>query len=275
MNNAERIANLKPEQYQALFVVKKETFDKMLEILEGDYQKKHRQGGRPPKLSVLDKLIIMLEYYKEYRVMECIAFDYGVSKSTVCDAIHWVEETLIKSGQFSLPSKRELWRNPELEAVLLDATESEIERPKKIQRQYYSGKKKRHTMKTQIIADKKSLDIICVFCGSGKTHDFQLYKNSKTHMSEKIESLQDKGYQGLQKLHANSTIPVKASKNHPLTKEEKKINREISKRRIYIEHINRYIKRFRILSYRYRSKRKRFGLRVSLICGIYNFQHAS
>ena len=275
MNNAERIANLKPEQYQALFVVKKETFDRMLEILEGDYQKKHRQGGRPPKLSVLDKLIIMLEYYKEYRVMECIAFDYGVRKSTICDAIHWVEETLIKSGQFSLPSKRELWRNPELEAILLDATESEIERPKKKQRQYYSGKKKRHTMKTQIIADKKSLDIICVFCGSGKTHDFQLYKNSKTHMSGKIESLQDKGYQGLQKLHANSTIPVKASKNHPLTEEEKKLNREISKRRIYIEHINRYIKRFRILSYRYRNKRKRFGLRVSLICGIYNFQHAS
>ena len=254
--------------------MKKETFDKMLEILEADYQKKHLQGGRPPKLSVLDKLIIMLEYYKEYWVMECIAFDYGARKSTICDATHWVEETLIKSGQFHLPSKRELWRNPELEAVLLDATEREIERPEKKQRQYYSGKK-RHTLKTQIIADEKSLDIICVFFGSGKTHDFQLYKNSKTHISEKVESVQDKGYQGLGKLHANSTIPVKASKNYSLTKAEKKLNREISKRRIYIEHINRYIKRFRILSYRYRNKRKRFGLRVSLICGIYNFQHVS
>ena len=140
MNNAERIANLKPEQYQELFVVKKETFDKMLEILEADYQKKHQRGGRPPKLSVLDKLIIMLQYYKEYRVMECVAFDYGVRKSTICDAIHWAEETLIKSGCFRLPSKRELWRNPELEVVLLDATECEIERPEKKQRQYYSGK---------------------------------------------------------------------------------------------------------------------------------------
>ena len=79
MNNAERIANLKPEQYQELFAVKKKTFDKMLEILEADYQKKHLQGGRPPKLSVLDKLIIMLQYYKEYRVMECVAFDYTVN----------------------------------------------------------------------------------------------------------------------------------------------------------------------------------------------------
>lgn len=129
-------------------------------------------------------------------------------------------------------------------------------------------------MKIQLIADKKTLNILCAFCGKGKTHDFQLYKNSNTHMSEKIESVEDKGFQGLQKLHANSTIPIKASKNHTLTKEEKKLNREISKRRIYIEHINRYIKRFHILSSRYRNKRKRFGLRVSLICGIYNFQHA-
>jgi len=129
-------------------------------------------------------------------------------------------------------------------------------------------------MKIQLIADEKTRNILCVFFGKGKTHDFQLYKNSKTHMSEKIESIEDKGFQGLQKLHANSTIPVKASKNHALTKEEKKLNREISKRRIYIEHINCYIKRFRILSSRYRNKRKRFALRVSLICGIYNFQHA-
>ena len=128
--------------------------------------------------------------------------------------------------------------------------------------------KKRHAMKIQIIADKKTRNILCVFFGTGRTHDFQLYKNSKTRMSDKIESVEDKGFQGLQKLHANSTIPVKASKNHKLTKEEKKLNREISKRRIEIEHINRYIKRFHILSYRYRNKRKRFALRASLICGI-------
>ena len=93
-------------------------------------------------------------------------------------------------------------------------------------------------------------------------------------MRSDIESVEDKGYQGMQKLHLNSTIPVKASKNHALTDEEKKNNLEISKRRIYIEHVNRYIKRFRILSGRYRNKRRKFGLRVSLLCGIYNFQHA-
>ena len=74
MNNKERIANLEDEKYQELFGVKKIVFDMMLKILEADYQKKHEQGGRPPKLSVLDKLIIMLQYYREYRTMEHIAF---------------------------------------------------------------------------------------------------------------------------------------------------------------------------------------------------------
>lgn len=141
MNNEDRIANLEEGKYQELFGTKKVTFDAMLEILNEDYQKKHIRGGRPPKLSVLDKLIIMLQYYREYRAMEHIAFDYGVSKSTICEAIAWAEETLIRSRKFRLPSKRELWRNTELEIVLLDATECEVERPKKHQKQYYSGKK--------------------------------------------------------------------------------------------------------------------------------------
>ena len=131
MNNAERIANLKAEKYQELFGVNKTTFETMLEVLETDYRKKHQRGGRPPKLSVLDKLIIMLQYYKEYRAMECVAFDYGVYKSTICDAIHWAEETLIADGRFHLPSKRELLNNQSLEVVIMDVTECETERPKK------------------------------------------------------------------------------------------------------------------------------------------------
>ena len=142
MNNKEKIENLKESNYQKIFGVKKETFDTMLAILEKDYQKKHIKGGRPPKLSVLDKLIIMLVYYREYRVMENIAFDYGVSKSTICDAISWVETTLIKDGTFSLPSKKKLTQDDDIEAVLIDATECEIERPKKNKRTTIQERKK-------------------------------------------------------------------------------------------------------------------------------------
>jgi len=132
MNNEKRIKKLKDEEYQELFGVKKETFTKMLEILNNKYIELHKQGGKKPKLSVLDKLIITLGYYREYRSMKNIAFDYGVVKSTVCDSINWVEQTLIKDGTFSLPKKRKLLEdNIEVEAILVDATECEIERPKK------------------------------------------------------------------------------------------------------------------------------------------------
>ena len=126
----------------------------------------------------------------------------------------------------------------------------------------------------QIIANAQTKDVICIATSVGKKHDFTLLRDSCVHFSPKTEVLADKGYQGIAQIHANSTTPIKASKNRKLSSEEKKANSLISKRRIYIEHINRYIKRFRILSSRYRNKRKKFGLRASLICGIFNFQHS-
>ena len=131
MDNKKRISKLKEKDYQKIFGVKKKTFEKMLEILEETYRQEHLKGGHPPKLSVLDKLVIMLGYYREYRTMENIAFDYGVAKSTICESIKWVENTLIKCGDFKLPSKRELINNTAIEVVLIDATECEIERPQK------------------------------------------------------------------------------------------------------------------------------------------------
>jgi transposase len=82
--------------------------------------------------------------------------------------------------------------------------------------------------------------------------------------------LADSGYQGLLALHANSRIPYKKSKNHPLTAEQKAFNRELSKERIVIENINAKIKTFKIMSERYRNRRKRHLLRMNLICAIIN-----
>lgn len=144
MNNKERIEQLKETQYQELFGVKKETFELMLEILNKQYNKDHEKGGKPPKLSVLDKLLMMLCYYREYRTMQHIAFDYGVCKSTVCESVHWVEETLVKSGVFRLPSKRELHSNHSIDILLVDATEVEIERPKKTKTVLFREKEKAH-----------------------------------------------------------------------------------------------------------------------------------
>ena len=132
MDNLSRIANLKDNEYQALFGVLKPTFEAMLAILEDEFEQLHKQGGRPPRLSVLDKLVVTLGYYREYRTMHHIGFDYNVSKSRISDAVKWVENTLLKSGNFSLPSKRELLKcDTEIEIIIVDATEQETERPQK------------------------------------------------------------------------------------------------------------------------------------------------
>lgn len=114
----------------------------MLEILENAYKELHKLGGRSPRLSVLDKLVVMLGYYHDYRTMENIGFDYGVSKSRISDAVDWVEQTLIKDGTFSLPSKRELIKDSNsISIAIIDVTECETERPKHKQKESYSDKK--------------------------------------------------------------------------------------------------------------------------------------
>ena len=142
MDNQARIARLKEKEYRKIFGVTKPIFEQMLGILEKTFQEEHRRGGHPPKLSVLDKLIIMLCYYREYRTMESIAFDYGVTKSTVYESIRWAEESLMKSNKFSLPSKKALIEDLDIEVVFVDATECEIERPQKNKSVTTPGRKK-------------------------------------------------------------------------------------------------------------------------------------
>lgn len=91
-------------------------------------------------------------------------------------------------------------------------------------------------------------------------------------MSEEIECLVDKGYQGIQKFHPNSQVPYKKPRKGKLSHEEKKKNRELAKKRVIGEHIHRRLKIFKILSDRYRNRRKRFGLRFNLIAGLYNYE---
>jgi transposase len=106
----------------------------------------------------------------------------------------------------------------------------------------------------------------------GKKHDFQLFKDSQSTLSDHTCAIADAGYQGLAKLHSNCQTPAKKSKVHPLTQEQKSANRLLSQKRILIENIIRKLKIFRILSERYRNRRKRFGLRFNLIAAIYNLE---
>ena len=128
--------------FKRLYGVKPDTFEKMLGILQKEYDKMHKAGGAPPKLTVKDKLTITLKYLREYRTMESIGADYGVRKSTVCESIQWVEDTLENDKTFKLPEKKILKETSgTIEFIVVDVTESPIQRPKKGQKEYYSGKK--------------------------------------------------------------------------------------------------------------------------------------
>lgn len=109
------------------------------------------------------------------------------------------------------------------------------------------------------------------FC-DGKHHDFRLFKESKVRFQDKTKSLTDTGYQGIQKLHASSELPKKKRKRIPLTKEEKKKNKELSSQRALNENVIGLLKRYKIIADRYRNRRKRFGLRFNLIAGICNYE---
>jgi hypothetical protein len=128
--------------FKRLYGVEPDTFDKMKAILQREYDKIHKKGGSPPKLTVKDKLTAALKYLREYRTMESIGADYIVSKSTICESIQWVENTLAKDKTFKLPGKKVLKETSDtIEYIIVDVTESPIQRPKKGQKEYYSGKK--------------------------------------------------------------------------------------------------------------------------------------
>lgn len=128
----EVIKDLKDKEFYRLTGVRKSTFFKMVEILEKADIAKRELGGRPSKLSIPDQILATLEYLREYRTYFHIGVYYGISESAAYKTIKWVEDTLISDGTFSLPGRKELLKSDvDYEVVLIDATESPIQRPKK------------------------------------------------------------------------------------------------------------------------------------------------
>jgi hypothetical protein len=126
------LSRLDDEQFRRLTGVERATFAKMLAILRPAHRKKKARGGRKNTLSVRSMLLMALEYLREYRTYLHIGASYGVCESTAYENIRWVEDTLIRDGAFSLPGKKELLRDDAgIEVILVDATESPVQRPKK------------------------------------------------------------------------------------------------------------------------------------------------
>ena len=128
----DQIKELPYEQFRRLTGVKRKTFEKMIEILREEDQSKKSKGGRKNKLSLENQLLMALEYIREYRTYFHIAKSYAVSESTAYKTVRWIEDTLIKHPDFALPGRKALLKNNmEYEVILVDASETSIERPKK------------------------------------------------------------------------------------------------------------------------------------------------
>lgn len=246
----------------------------MLSIIERQYEIDHKKGGRKDGATPQERLEITLKYCRQYISHRYLASEYGIGKSRISSIIRWTIKVLLTNSCFSLPNRvKNIYDESENRAI--DVTETKIDRPTKYQEKYYSGKKKFHSIKTQIEIGLSTLFIYSISFAVGHIHDFMLFKKSKHDYNKNTTEFVDKGYLGIEKIHKNSIIPIKASKNHPLTKEEKWYNNEVSKNRIAIEHVNAYLKKFKIFSTRFRNKRKNFKLYMAFICGIYNFEVAN
>ena len=143
------VENMKPVHFRRLTGVKKEVFVQMVDCITTYKQehRKHPSRGKPPALSYADKLLLMLMYYREYRSQFHIGITYGIAESSVCEIISEMEHILIQDKRFHLPGKKVLRENT-FEVVLVDVTESPVERPKKnreaITQEKRNGTHKRH-----------------------------------------------------------------------------------------------------------------------------------
>lgn len=270
----ERLKKLSYTKFVRLLGVGRVVFYEMVKVVEKALDKKHlNKKGRKPKYSAREMVIIFLLYIKKYNAMEDYAFEWNVSKSVICEYIHFVLNVLLKDKNFTLFGAK-YTKNDKSENRLLDVTEIRIERPKYNQKSKYSGKKKYHTMKIQIIKGVDTGFIYEIQFGLGAEHDFHLFKRTFKGTPSNVIYTVDLGYLGITKIHSNCEIPKKKSKNHPLTEEEKNYNKEIGSNRIFIEHTNGWIKRFKILGSRFRNNLKFFAPFSVLICALYNFSIA-
>lgn len=251
-------------------------------------------GGRNYKLrSFEDKLLLIIIFYKTYLVYEVLAMFFGLDTSNVSKLISRLEPILARSKKLELP-KIKITRDrskpissleefislyPEAAEFIGDATEQQIPRPKdkRNKKKYYSGKKKRHTIKTQIAIERNSQQIVEITSSyPGHTHDYTIFK--ETRLPDKILNgsplYLDKGYDGAKKEfpQCNIIIPKKANRWHKLSRKDRLENRKIGRKRIKVEHVILQCKRFKILSQIYRHPLKSYGQKFKIIAGLVNLK---
>jgi len=160
MKKYKKIKKLGATEFKRLTGVKPETFLEMISILQQAESARMSRGGNPHRLSIEDRLLMALEYLREYRTYFHLGRSYDLSESACYRSCRWVEDTLIKSTKFSLPGKKALLKSDvEFEVVLIDAAESPIERPKKKSSSKEANKKTKQQAEALLLREEKTTHI--------------------------------------------------------------------------------------------------------------------
>ena len=244
-------------------------------------RKRQAGGGRKKNAIVLCRLLVVLLYLRQHWTMQSIAECISCAESTVCNYIHemlpYIREELpaslleqwkqecndsVKRGEL----ERWLAELPQGE-LLVDTWEQAIPRPEDDDEQetYYSGKQKCHTRKNQIISLPKGIDIVDVVLGEkGPRNDGKLLEQTQAELPEELRFIGDKAYVGRE----NTTTPHKKPKGGKLTQAPQDFNQQVSQKRVYIEHVIRGIKIWRIAKEEWRMRARMYEQVIGCVCGL-------
>lgn len=234
-----------------------------------------------------EKLFFALVYLKAYPTFDVMGFMWGTDRTR---AHKWSQKLLpILRGSLGmtgdLPRRKIrsveefLQRFPEAKDVFLDGTERRTNRPAnpRSERKRYSGKKKAHTRKNLVVADDHRRILVLTPAKSGRRHDKRLADKSGIAyiLPPEVTAWTDTGFQGFQKIHPNTAMPRKTSKDRPLTDGERQEHALIASIRIVAEHAIGGMKRLRAATDILRSTTAGLGdLFMELAAGLWNFHLA-
>lgn len=293
-----RMTGLTLEQFQTLTNRLSPLWTQAEHVRLSQRQRQHAIGqGRKYKLATMaDKLLCLLAFYRFYLTDELLGWLVGLDASTICRLQQRLEPLLEQAADPTLglslrrrlpPGAKKIgtWEKllevcPEFAEVMTDATEQPRQRPpRRTQRRWYSGKKKRHTIKTQVTVNKVGRALLVSASVPGRTHDYALFKREDTaeQVPRSARHDLDRGYDGAQSDYPEHhlIVPFKRRRNHRvLTRTEQRFNRAQARRRIIVEHVFSRLKKYQVLAQVYRHRIGDYNRRFRNIAALTNFRLA-
>lgn len=232
-------------------------------------------GGRPPKLSVSDQILLTLVYLHHLPTFQMLGVQFGVSESAAHYIFHyWLKilRDLLPASLVEQVKKNESeweWIEEILSSfeLIVDSWEQPRERPKEYQEQkiFYSGKQKRHTYKNQLIVMPTGQEIVDVFVGKpGTTSDINMWRERREQLGELQKFQGDKAYGREPAIK----FPHKKTRYQDITVRQKKENLSQARTRIVVEHLIRLVKIFRVATERFRLKSSNYEPVILAVCGL-------